>query len=118
MVSETQSPIAELLAPNSVLFAQVVNDLQLALIHPAANGDRQKAEWVENSLGFQSPLSRLRGDCEATADSCRSSFRTVRDPALSGPALLANWLHGLGLRWSDGFERARYRASILPIPQY
>jgi hypothetical protein len=44
MVIEAQSPIAELLAKHSVLLARVVNDLQLALIHPSGNGDQQKAE--------------------------------------------------------------------------
>ena len=42
---------AELLAKHAVLLAKVVNDLQLALVHPSGNGDQQKAEWVENSLG-------------------------------------------------------------------
>jgi NAD(P)-dependent dehydrogenase (short-subunit alcohol dehydrogenase family) len=64
MVIETQSPIAQLLAKYPVLLAWVVNDLQLALIHPPGNGDQQKAEWVENSLGFQSPLSRGRSYVE------------------------------------------------------
>jgi hypothetical protein len=47
MVIETQSPITELLAKNPVLLTQIVNDLQLALIHPPGNGDQQKAERVE-----------------------------------------------------------------------
>jgi hypothetical protein len=59
MVIEAQSPIAELLAKDPVLLAKVVNDLQLALIHP--HGNQQKAEWVENSLRFES-LSPLRAD--------------------------------------------------------
>jgi hypothetical protein len=62
MVIEVESPIPELLAKNPVLLAQAVNDLQLALIHPPGNGDQQKAEWVDNSLGLQSPLSRIRGE--------------------------------------------------------
>jgi hypothetical protein len=78
MVMEAQSPIAELLAKDPVLLAQVVNDLQLALIHPPGNGDQQKAEWVENSLGFQSLLSRIRNYRGTVADSYRSSFRTIR----------------------------------------
>jgi hypothetical protein len=39
MVIEAQSPIAELLAENPVLLAKVVNNLQLALVHPPRNGD-------------------------------------------------------------------------------
>jgi len=61
MVIEAQWPIAELLAENAVLLTQIVNNLQLALIRPPGNGDQQKAEWVENSLGLQSILSRVRG---------------------------------------------------------
>jgi hypothetical protein len=57
MVIEVESPIPELLTKNPVLLAKVVNDLQLALIHPPGNGDQQKAaEWVDNSLGLQSPF--------------------------------------------------------------
>jgi hypothetical protein len=78
MVIEAQSPIAELLAKHPVLLTKVVNDLQLALIHPPGNGDQQKAEWVENSLGLQSPLSRLRSYGRTITDSYRSSFRTIR----------------------------------------
>ena len=81
MVIEAQSPIAELLAKHPVLLTKVVNDLQLALIHPPGNGDQQKAEWVEHSLGFQSPLSRVRSYGGTIADSYRSSFRTILAPA-------------------------------------
>jgi hypothetical protein len=49
----------ELLAKNPVLLAKVVNDLQLALVHPAGNGDQHKPEWIEISQGFQSSLSRV-----------------------------------------------------------
>jgi hypothetical protein len=50
-----------LLAKNPVLLAKVINDLELALIEPPGNNDQQKPEWVETSLGLQSPLSRVRG---------------------------------------------------------
>jgi hypothetical protein len=53
MVTETQSPIAELLAKDPVLLAQVVNDLQLALTHSPGNGDQQKAEWSKTLGGFK-----------------------------------------------------------------
>jgi hypothetical protein len=75
MVIKARLPIAELLAENPVLFAKVINNLQLALIHPTGNGDQQKAEWVEYSLGLQSPLSRNGG---TIAVSYRSSFRALR----------------------------------------
>jgi len=50
-----------LLAKNPVLLAKVINDLELALIHPPGNNDQKKPEWVETFLGLQSPLSRVRG---------------------------------------------------------
>jgi hypothetical protein len=64
-----------LLAKHPVLLAKVVNDLQLALVHPPGNSDQQKTEWVENSLGFQSLLSRLRADGEPIA-----KFRQIQFP--------------------------------------
>lgn len=62
-----------------------------ALIHPA-NGNQQKAKWFENSLGFQSPLSRLRVEGETTANSCRSSFRTIRRQNRKQKRSLRNYL--------------------------
>jgi|GEM_PF-5876723 hypothetical protein len=56
MVIETQSPIAELLAKHPVLLAKVVNDLQLALVHPSGNGNQQKTEWVENFFGVSKSI--------------------------------------------------------------
>ena len=85
VIVEPKSPIAELLAKNPVLLAQVVNDLQLALIHPPGNGDQQKTEWVENSLGLQSLLSRLRVDGEASrihADPVSGPYEIGSDLAL------------------------------------
>src|SRR5258708_36031024 len=80
VVIEAHSPAAELLSKNAILLAQVINDLQLALIHPARDSDQQESEWVKDSRGLQSPLSRA----EATAGNhCRYSFRcnnrTIRD---------------------------------------
>jgi hypothetical protein len=72
------SPTTELLAKHPVRLAKVINDLHLALIHAPLNGDQQKSEWVENSLGLQRPLSRVWDYGGTTADSCRSSFRTIR----------------------------------------
>src|SRR5215469_7152164 len=53
-------PTAELLRKNAVLLTKVINDLQLALVHPAGDGDQQEMEWVKDSLGLQSPLSQPR----------------------------------------------------------
>ena len=60
IVIEAQSPVAELLAKNPVLLAKVINNRQLALIHPLGNSDQHKPEWVEDSLVYQSPVSRVR----------------------------------------------------------
>ena len=61
IVIEAQSALAQLLAKNPILLAKVINDVQLALIHPPGNGNHHKPEWVENSLDLQSPLSREYG---------------------------------------------------------
>jgi hypothetical protein len=61
VVIEAHSPAAELLSKNAILLAKVINDLQLALVHPAGDSDQQESEWVKDSLGLQSPLSRARG---------------------------------------------------------
>jgi hypothetical protein len=84
----TKSP--KLLAKAPVLLAWAVNDLQLALIHLPGNGDRQKAEWVEYSLGFQTSLSRVRSYGGTIADSYRSVFgpygnRSSNLGCLTGP---------------------------------
>jgi hypothetical protein len=79
VVIEAHSPAAELLSKNAILLAKVINDLQLALIHPAGDNDQQESEWVKDSLGLQSPLSRARGLQQGTiADSCSSNIRTKR----------------------------------------
>ena len=46
--SVTSSPIVELVAKNQVLLAKVINDRQLALIHPS--GDRRR-RLAENGMG-------------------------------------------------------------------
>ena len=61
IIVQAEPPSAKLFAKNPVLLPKVVNDLQLALIHPPGNGDQQKVEWFENWLGLQSSLSRVRG---------------------------------------------------------
>jgi hypothetical protein len=50
IVIEVLSSATELLAKNPVLLAKVVDDLQLALIHPSGNGDQHKPEWVARVL--------------------------------------------------------------------
>src|SRR5215471_10415888 len=77
---EAHPSAAELLSKNAVLLTKVINDLQLALVHPAGDGDQQEMEWVKDSLGLQSPLSPAPGNRQGTiSDSGRSSIRTIRD---------------------------------------
>src|SRR5215831_6578304 len=61
VVIEAHSPVAELLSKNTILLAKIINDLQLALVHPAGDRDQQESEWVKDCRGPQSPLSRARG---------------------------------------------------------
>jgi hypothetical protein len=59
---EAHPPAAELLSKNAILLAKVINDLQVALVPPAGDGDQQESEWVKDSLGRQNPLSRAQSD--------------------------------------------------------
>src|SRR5215467_3508856 len=61
VVIEAHSPVAELLSKNAILLVKVINDLQLALVHPAGDSDQQESEWVKDFQGRQGPLSRARG---------------------------------------------------------
>ena len=74
VVIEAYSPVAELLSKNAVLLAKIINDLQLPLAHPAGDSDQQESEWVKDSLGLQSPLSRARVQQGINADSSRSGI--------------------------------------------
>src|SRR5262252_3278766 len=58
VVIEAHSPATELFAKHQILLAKIFNDLQLAVVHPAGDGDQHKPEWVEHSLRIQKPLSR------------------------------------------------------------
>src|SRR5215831_6815704 len=58
MVIEAHSPVTELFSKRPILLAKVVNDLQLAVVHPPGNSDQHKPERVDPSLRFQNPLSQ------------------------------------------------------------
>src|SRR5215471_5530060 len=60
MVIEAHSPVTELFSKRPILLAKVVNDLQLAVVHPPGNSDQHKPERVDPSLRFQNPLSQPR----------------------------------------------------------
>jgi hypothetical protein len=50
--------ITELLAENPVLFAKVINDVRLALVHPPGDGDQHEPERIQDSWHLVSSLSR------------------------------------------------------------
>ena len=47
LVTETESPSAELLPEHAVFFAQVLDHAQLFLIHPASNCNQQESERIQ-----------------------------------------------------------------------
>jgi len=47
VIAQTEPTSAQLLAQDAVLFAKVVDDLQLVLIHPAGDGDQYEAEGIQ-----------------------------------------------------------------------
>jgi hypothetical protein len=57
IIVQPQPPSPELLAQNTVLFAKVVNDLQLAVIHPPGNRDQNEPKWVQDSAHLVCSLS-------------------------------------------------------------
>jgi hypothetical protein len=46
VIVETQSPAAELFAKNTVLFAQILDHLQLVLVHPPGHGNEHEPERI------------------------------------------------------------------------
>jgi hypothetical protein len=56
MVIEAQSPIAELLAKDPVLLAKVVNDLQLALVHPTRKRRSAESGMGRKLFGVSKPI--------------------------------------------------------------
>jgi len=49
VVVESQSSVCELLAQNPVLLAQMLDRLQLTLIHPAGQRNQHELDWIKNS---------------------------------------------------------------------
>jgi hypothetical protein len=49
--------IPELLAQNAVLFAKVINDMQLPLVHPARYGQQNETERIEYFGNYVSSIS-------------------------------------------------------------
>src|SRR5215471_6730838 len=95
MVIEAHAPITELFSKHPILFAEIFNDQQLAVVHPPGDGDQQKLEWVEHSLHIQNPLSRPPNRSSETshlhADPVFGLYgmRGSRERAASAPLMLA-----------------------------
>jgi hypothetical protein len=60
VIGEPQTPLAELFANHPAFFAQVIDDLELALIHPSGNSGQYKPERMEHSWHFVASLSTAR----------------------------------------------------------
>src|SRR6516162_8414839 len=58
IVIQAHAPTTELFSKHPILLAKIFNDLQVAVVHPPGDGDKQKLDWVEHSLRIQNPLSR------------------------------------------------------------
>src|SRR6516225_7758969 len=74
---EPQAPRAELLAQNPVLLPQIVNDLELALVHTPGDGDQDEPERVEDSRHVVAPLSPTSSE--------RDKARTIHGDPIFGP---------------------------------
>jgi hypothetical protein len=61
---EAQAAPVELLSQNRILFAKIVDDLQLTLVHPAGGGDQHEPEWIQHSqhVGLLSQPCRKEPD--------------------------------------------------------
>jgi len=59
VVIEPQSTVPNLRSQNSVLLAEIINDLLLFVIHPTSNGNEQQAERIKGAwhLGSLPPSS-------------------------------------------------------------
>src|SRR5215469_5994041 len=46
IVIQAHAPPTELFSKHAILLAKIFNGLQLAVVHPPGDGDKQKLEWV------------------------------------------------------------------------
>src|SRR3954465_15658301 len=68
VVVESHSSVSKLLAQTPVLLAQVLDRLQLALIHPASQGNHHELDWIKNFPHLVRSLSqRSSGHPQATS---------------------------------------------------
>ena len=58
VVVESHSSVSELLAQNPILLAQILECLQLALIHPASQGNYHELDRIKNSRHLVRSLSQ------------------------------------------------------------
>src|SRR3954454_10370061 len=58
VVVESHSSVSELLAQDPVLLTQIIDRLQLTLIHPTGQRNYHKLDWIKNSRHLVRPLSQ------------------------------------------------------------
>jgi hypothetical protein len=56
VVVKSHSSASELLAYNPVFPEQILDCLQLAMIHPSSQGNYHELDWIENSRHLVRPL--------------------------------------------------------------
>jgi hypothetical protein len=49
IAGKSESPIADLLAKNSVFFDEEIDGIPLALIYPNGDGKDQKSKWIQSN---------------------------------------------------------------------
>lgn len=49
VVAESKALVAEFLATNAVLLTKVVDQMELALVHPAGDSHQEELEWIQKS---------------------------------------------------------------------
>jgi hypothetical protein len=60
VLGEAEAALSQLLLKNAVLLAQVVDHLQLMLVHPRGNSDQEEAEWIKQRCVYDRPIIASR----------------------------------------------------------
>ena len=82
IICKQQSPCAQLLSQDSILFAQLLNGMLLLLIHPPGDGDDDEPKWIRMFGIFAAHYLLTLGEgtkcAYAPVASIRSNFWTQR----------------------------------------
>jgi hypothetical protein len=60
VITEPQPPCTELLAQNPVLFAKVVDRMNVLLVHPTSDGNEEQPEWIKDARHFVRIIIAIR----------------------------------------------------------